>query len=85
MQKLIRVLWQSTGTTVLFVTHNTHEALRLGTRVIVLAKESPEHGSRVVLDLRVPDPCREEEIPHLVRRLESASENTEAAPVATAR
>jgi len=80
MQRLIRALWQSTGTTILFVTHNTHEALRLGTRVIVLAKDSPEHGSRVVLDLRVPDPCREDEIPHLVRRLECASENTEAAP-----
>ena len=42
----------------------------MGTRVIVLAKESPDHGSRVALDLPVPDPCREEEIPALVRRLE---------------
>lgn len=74
MQRLIRTLWQSTGTTVLFVTHNTHEALRLGTRVIVLAKETPEHAARVVLDLRVPVPCREEDIPELVNRLESVSE-----------
>jgi NitT/TauT family transport system ATP-binding protein len=73
MQQLIRELWRATGTTILFVTHNTQEALRLGTRVIVLAKESPEQGSRVSLDLPVPDPCFEEEIPHLVARLESGA------------
>src|ERR1700732_1662733 len=36
MQRLIRDLWQETGTTIVFVTHNTHEALLLGSRVIVL-------------------------------------------------
>jgi NitT/TauT family transport system ATP-binding protein len=79
MQQLIRDLWRATGTTILFVTHNTQEALRLGTRVIVLAKESPERGSRVSLDLPVPDPCFEEEIPHLVQRLESGA-GWQAAP-----
>jgi NitT/TauT family transport system ATP-binding protein len=74
MQRLIRDLWRATGTTILFVTHNTHEALRLGTRVIVLAKESPESGSRVMLDLAVPEPCHEEEMPRLIHRLESVSE-----------
>jgi NitT/TauT family transport system ATP-binding protein len=73
MQQLIRELWKATGTTILFVTHNTQEALRLGTRVIVLAKDGPERGSRVKLDLPVPDPCFEEEIPHLVHRLESGA------------
>jgi len=73
MQQLIRDLWRDTGTTILFVTHNTQEALRLGTRVIVLAKETPERGSRVSLDLPVPDPCFEEEIPHLVQQLESGA------------
>jgi len=76
MQRLIRELWRATGTTILFVTHNTHEALRLGTRVIVLAKESPEQGSRVMLDLAVPSPCHDSEIPHLVHRLETVSEGT---------
>ena len=79
MQSLIRELWRATGTTILFVTHNTQEALRLGTRIVVLAKSSPECGSRPVLDLRVPDPCHEDEIPWLVRRLESASEGTQSA------
>jgi len=73
MQRLIRQLWRDTGITVLFVTHNTQEALYLGTRVIVLAKEAPDDGSRVVLDLPVPEPCHDHEIPRLVHRLEHAS------------
>ena len=59
---LVRELWADTGTTILFVTHNIDEALRLGTRVVVLAKEAPDQGSRVAMDLAVPDPC-EEDIP----------------------
>ncbi len=76
MQRLIRQLWQDTGTTVLFVTHNTQEALFLGTRVIVLAKETPERGSRVMLDLAVPEPCGADDVSRLVRRLECASERS---------
>jgi NitT/TauT family transport system ATP-binding protein len=81
MQQLIRELWKATGTTILFVTHNTQEAVRLGTRVIVLAKESPDRGSRVKLDLPVPDPCFEEEIPDLVNRLESGAGWQPAIPI----
>jgi NitT/TauT family transport system ATP-binding protein len=73
MQRLVRELWKSTGTTILFVTHNIDEALRLGTRVVVLAKEGPDQGSRIALDLAVPDPCAEEEIPRLIGRLELVS------------
>jgi NitT/TauT family transport system ATP-binding protein len=73
MQCLIRQLWKDFGATILFVTHNTHEALALGTRVVVLAKEG-EGGSRVALDLPLPEPRREEDIPWLVRRLESVSQ-----------
>lgn len=36
MQRLIKDLWRETGTTVVFVTHNTREAVWLGTRVIAL-------------------------------------------------
>jgi NitT/TauT family transport system ATP-binding protein len=70
MQQLLRKLWADTGTTILFVTHNIDEALRLGTRVVVLAKEGPDLGSRVALDMMVPDPCIADEIPVLIRRLE---------------
>jgi NitT/TauT family transport system ATP-binding protein len=84
MQQLIRDLWHATGTTVLFVTHNTQEALRVGSRVVVLAKETPDHGSRVVLDLRVPDISRgEDHLPELVRRLENASAGKSAGALPT--
>ena len=73
MQALVRELWKSTGTTILFVTHNIDEALRLGSRVVVLAKEGPDQGSRLALDLAVPDPCGEDAIPSLVHRLERVS------------
>ena len=79
MQQLLRDLWKDTGTTILFVTHNTDEALRLGTRVIVLAKESGrDQGSRIAMDLAVPAPCGDEEIPSLVRRLERSVEKLTA-------
>jgi len=58
MQKLVRRLWRETGTTILFVTHNLSEAVYLGTRVVVLGKESPEACSKVVLDVEVPDSIR---------------------------
>jgi NitT/TauT family transport system ATP-binding protein len=71
MQRLIRELWASTGTTILFVTHNTDEALRMGTRIVQLAKDGPDQGSRVALDFPVPEPCPEEDIPRLTRELET--------------
>ena len=58
MQKLVRRLWRETGTTILFVTHNLSEAVYLGTRVVVLGKESPEACAKVVLDVDVPDSIR---------------------------
>jgi NitT/TauT family transport system ATP-binding protein len=74
MQQFIRQLWRETGTTIVFVTHNTHEALSLGTRIVVLAKESIDQGSRVMLDMPVSQPCQNEKIPDLVLRLESLSQ-----------
>ena len=41
MQQLIKELWQESGTTIVFVTHNTREAVWLGTRVIALGGASP--------------------------------------------
>jgi NitT/TauT family transport system ATP-binding protein len=73
MQRLIRQLWRDTGITVLFVTHNTQEALYLSSRVIVLAKEAPEQGSRIALELPVPELCPEVQISTMVTRLDFAS------------
>lgn len=79
MQALIRQLWRSTGATILFVTHNTQEALSLGTRVIVLAKENAVAASRVALDMAVPEPCEEDEVPRLVRHLERVATSSDSA------
>ena len=77
MQRLIKELWRESGTTIVFVTHNTREALCLGTRVIALAKDSSgERGSSVALDLSVPHldfDSGEEEIHRVIREVESAT------------
>jgi NitT/TauT family transport system ATP-binding protein len=79
MQKLIRQLWRDTRTTVLFVTHNTQEALSMATRVVVLAKEDPAHGSKVMLDMVLSQPCREDDMPHLIAKVEHVCGSTREA------
>ena len=57
LQRLLRSIWEEAGSTVVFVTHNTAEALFLGTRVIVLARPAEardEQGARVALDMQLP-------------------------------
>jgi NitT/TauT family transport system ATP-binding protein len=77
MQRLIKALWRESGTTVVFVTHNTREAVCLGTRIIALAKDpSGDHGSSVALDLPVPHAdfdSDEEEIRRLIVEVEAAT------------
>jgi NitT/TauT family transport system ATP-binding protein len=55
LQRLLRSVWNETRPTVVFVTHNTAEALFLGTRMIVLSRESKNDasGSRVALDMKL--------------------------------
>ena len=52
LQRMLREIWQETKPTVVFVTHNTAEALSLGTRVVVLAKQG-QTGARIALDHRM--------------------------------
>jgi NitT/TauT family transport system ATP-binding protein len=73
MQKLIRQVWKETGTTILFVTHNIAEALHLATRVIVLAKNPDADGSRIALDLPVPDHEFADDYAPLAARIEQAT------------
>jgi NitT/TauT family transport system ATP-binding protein len=56
LQRLLREVWMETRPTIVFVTHNTAEALFLGTRVIVLARKSREDhcGSHIALDMKLP-------------------------------
>jgi NitT/TauT family transport system ATP-binding protein len=77
MQRLIKKLWRESGTTIVFVTHNTREAVCLSTRVIALAKEiSGDRGSSVALDLSVPHldfDSEEQDLRGLIREVESAA------------
>ena len=77
MQRLIKELWRESGTTIVFVTHNTREAVCLGTRIIALAKEgSGDQGSSVALDLSVPHAgfdSDQDEIASVVREVEAAT------------
>jgi NitT/TauT family transport system ATP-binding protein len=83
MQKLMKDLWRESGTTVIFVTHNTREAVCLGTRVIALAKEDGR-GSSVALDLAVPHldfDSNEDELARLIARVESRPAASESRAV----
>jgi NitT/TauT family transport system ATP-binding protein len=72
MQSLIRRVWRESGTTILFVTHNTHEAVYLGTRVVLLAHDEAVGGARIAMDLNVPDHETPEEIGAVVREIEGS-------------
>ena len=52
LQQIMREIWLERRPTVVFVTHNTAEALFLATRIIVLSKRPG--GAEVALDLRLP-------------------------------
>jgi NitT/TauT family transport system ATP-binding protein len=45
-------IWQTTGVTIVFVTHNVREAIRLGDRVLVLSSRP----GRIVADFKVDGP-----------------------------
>ena len=60
LQEQIHAIWTESRPTIVFVTHNTSEALLLGTRLILLgrhqdgqAQESPVRGN-ILLDMKLP-------------------------------
>jgi len=79
MQRLIKHLWREggreSGTTIVFVTHNTREAVCLGTRVVALAKDPHgENGSSIALDVAVPHldfDSDDHEVREVIREVES--------------
>ena len=56
LQEQLHAVWNETRPTILFVTHNTQEALLLGTRLILLGRlgENDRDRSSVLLDLEIP-------------------------------
>ncbi|HVG58555.1 MAG TPA: ABC transporter ATP-binding protein [Hyalangium sp.] len=83
MQELLQSIWLRTSKTVVFVTHDVHEALMLGTRVVVMA---PRPG-RIVKDLeihlpmpRMPEDARLDEMARYLRMLMRQVEGPEGGP-----
>ena len=68
--ELLRV-WEVTGATMLFVTHDVHEAVRLGQRVVLL---SAEPGA-VVAQWRVVDWDPRMLVDEIVVRLQGATDH----------
>jgi NitT/TauT family transport system ATP-binding protein len=69
MQRLIKNVWRESGTTIIFVTHNTREAVCLGTRVIAL-------GGSSVLDTPVTHvdfDSGEDDVQFFIREIEMRS------------
>ena len=55
LQQQMHAIWMESRPTVVFVTHNTQEALLMGTRLIVLARhQDGEQQSNVRLDMQLP-------------------------------
>ncbi len=80
LQRMMREIWQETKPTVVFVTHNTAEALFLGTRVVVLAKQG-QTGAGVALDHRMTTTGMSferdgQEFLNLMERIEESSRGT---------
>jgi NitT/TauT family transport system ATP-binding protein len=56
LQEQLRAIWLESKPTVVFVTHNTSEALLLGTRLILLGRHGGESAaeSNLLLDMEIP-------------------------------
>jgi len=56
LQEQLRAVWLESKPTVVFVTHNTSEALLLGTRLILLGRHGEDRmgETNLVLDMEIP-------------------------------
>lgn len=52
MQELLTTIWQTTGTTILFITHDVDEALLLASRVLVMSARP----GRICAEFKIPFP-----------------------------
>jgi NitT/TauT family transport system ATP-binding protein len=73
MQQLIRSIWLESGTTVVFVTHNLAEAVSLGNRVLLIAKDHEADCSKIGLDMTIPDSPNPDELERIMHYLEGGT------------
>ena len=91
LQRMLRDIWLETRPTIVFVTHNTAEALYLATRVIVLARTGSDQasGAKVALDLKLAGDGMSlkkngREFLDLVDRIESCSKGSDDVDLSSA-
>jgi NitT/TauT family transport system ATP-binding protein len=65
LQEQLKAVWLESKPTVIFVTHNTSEALLLGTRLILLGRHREDRAgeTNLLLDLEIPS----SQLPHSAR------------------
>lgn len=69
MHKELTEIWQSTRTTIIFVTHSLEEALMLGTRVVAMSPGHPGLAGELVVDLPAQRDSMSQDFVALKRRL----------------
>jgi NitT/TauT family transport system ATP-binding protein len=74
MQRLIKDLWRESGTTIVFVTHNTREAVCLGTRIVALAGSVALDFAATHLDFE----SEESDLQFAIRQIEDISDTNVA-------
>ncbi len=65
----LTALWQQTGTTILFVTHNVREAVRLGQRVILLSSRPGRVAREWSVDIPQPRRIEDAAVAELAREI----------------
>jgi len=65
----LTALWEQTGTTVLFVTHNVREAVRLGQRVILMSSRPGRIAREWTVDIPQPRRIEDADVAELAREI----------------
>ncbi len=65
----LEAIWSASGMTVLFVTHDVREAVRLGDRVVILTSRPGRVAEEVQIDLPRPRPIGDPAVAELTERI----------------
>jgi NitT/TauT family transport system ATP-binding protein len=65
----LEALWQQTGLTVVFVTHNVREAVRLGDRVVLLSSRPGRLLAEYAIDIERPRRIESPEVARTAREI----------------